>query len=584
MEGRKRLEYMQPITRVHNIFRIRTIVNAVTRFNEKNRFPTDNEISKVLYENGLSKLRRDMMKDRIMRRARDHLLTSSYLGLLTREGHPFGYSSTELGKMLRKYGEQEECPKDTLEEAVFTDRILRLKLTNVYDMQWKHQYKDLRSRPCLYILEILSRTQKLHEHQIATATGGKRCDPIIEDTKTKKIVERVLRYSNGTEERLIDFYKYYRIGEKDKKNMTRNIRPLLDWCQSVGLVGFEEIEDKRWYYLEERGKKLLNHYRKKFPLWFEDLGDVPSAKAAILLFYQYSLDSGFVFDTILSHTIKVGLTTAKIYELIGEIEEATGLTITNSHSGNHQEIDFTLDYDVPPDAKEEVTGYLREVCSLANVRLEKVLDSLVTQSVKALTNSLKKEHENVQRTFSNSFKEKSNIEIKKIASLIPSVGILSQYRSEFEKEVVIFLKLLDLNAIKYQGQLADRPQKRYISTFFENNPDIFIKNHLECLVECKSSGEWKSPLSANKSVPKELNLYQAYFPAVRSNSVTLIYEGVLDKKSKEFLIEFLGDSKDILFVTKNHLINCISDPHLRQKLVKKMESPRKYDSSERVLT
>lgn len=54
--------------------------------------------------------------------------------------------------------------------------------------------------------------------------------------------------------------------------------------------------------------------------------------------------------------------------------------------------------------------------------------------------------------------------------------------------------------------------------------------------------EWKSPLATEKSVPKELLIYQQYFPEVHPDSVALVYEGTLDVESK-FLLSFLKDRK-----------------------------------------
>jgi hypothetical protein len=581
MPRRNQLRFTQPITRVHNIFRIRTIVNAVSLLNKKKEAPNDEEIADVLAKSGLSKYRKEKAKDRIMRRARDHLLTASYMGLLTRSGFPFGYSSTKSGKLLQKYGPEEECPKDTLEEAVFIDKILRLKLTNVYDMQRNKQYEKLRSRPCLFILEVLSRKDGLHEHQIAVATGGDKCDPAIEDNETKLRVAEVCKY----DEKMLDqFYVAYRVSEEDKRNMSRNVRPLLDWCHSIGLIRFEEIDDKRWYYLEERGKRLLKQYKVKIPVWYIDLGKVPSAKSALLLFYQYAFASGFVFKSILNSPINTGLTTTRIGELASEIETAIGVNLVNGGSAKDAEIDFSFDYDVPPENKTEVMHYLKIICKIANIKPEKVLDVLEIESIENLERILDREHQDIRQIFSGSFKKNMDIDSDKIASLVPSVGILAQYKSNFEKEVVLLLRLLRLNAIKYQGQLAERTSKAYVARFFENNPDIFVKNGIESLVECKSSGEWKSPLSTNKSMPKELTLYQQYFPQVHSDSVALVYEGVLDTESKKFLTEFLEDSKDIVFVTKDYLINCIHNPQLRENLVRTMKKPKKYSSVQRILT
>jgi len=588
MKRRNRLDFTQPITRVHNIFRIRTIVNAVSSLNKKKQLPNDENIAEVLAKSGLSKYRKEKVKDRIMRRARDHLLTASYMGLLTRSGFPFGYSSTQSGKLLQKYG-LEECPKDAMEEAVFIDRILRLKLTNVYDMQRGKQYQKLRSRPCLFILEVLSRKNGLHEHQIAVATGGNRCDPTIEDNKTRLIVAEVCKYGDQSEAMLKKFYTKYGVKAQDRKNMTRNVRPLLDWCRSVGLVRYQEIgEAGRWYYLEERGKRLLKQYREKTPVWYIDLGNASTAKSALLLFYQYAIASGFVFKSILNSKLKVttlnsGITATKIGELVSEIEIQTGVNLVNAGSAKDAELDFTFEYDVPPENRKEVMEYLKTICKVANVKSEKVLHVLEIESIEDLERVLDREHKDVRQILTGSVSKNTNVEAEKIASLIPSVGILGQYKSEFEKEVVLLLRLLSLNAIKYQGQLAERTRKAHVARFFENNPDILVKNGIESLVECKSSGEWKSPLSTDKNMPKELMLYQQYFPQVQSDSIALIYEGVLDTESKKFLASFLGDSNDIVFVTKNYLINCIHNPQQRTNLVRTIKNPRKYSPAQRIL-
>jgi hypothetical protein len=590
MKRRNRLDFTQPITRVHNIFRIRTIVNAVSSLNKKKQLPNDEEIANVLAKSGLSKYRKEKVKDRIMRRARDHLLTASYMGLLTRSGFPFGYSSTQAGKLLQKYGAEEECPKDTLEEAVFIDRILRLKLTNVYDMQRGKQYEKLRSRPCLFILEVLSRKDGLHEHQIAVATGGTKCDPVVEDNKTRLKVAEVCKYGDQSEAMLIKFYKDYGVKAQDRKNMTRNVRPLLDWCRSVGLVRYEEIgEAGRWYFLEERGKRLLKQYREKTPVWYIDLGNASTAKSALLLFYQYAIASGFVFKSILNSKLKVstlnsGVTTTKIGELVSEIENQTDVNLVNAGSAKDAELDFTFGYDVPPENRKEVMKYLEVTCKIANVKPEKVLHMLEIETIENLERVLDREHQDVRQILTGSVSKNIDVDAKKIASLIPSVGILGQYKSEFEKEVVLLLRLLSLNAIKYQGQLAERANKAYIIRFFENNPDILVKNGIESLVECKSSGEWKSPLATEKNVPKELLIYQQYFPQVHADSIALVYEGILDTESKKFLTSFLEDSKDIVFVTKNYLINCIHNPQLRINLVRTIKKPKKYAPTQRILS
>jgi hypothetical protein len=585
MKRKAHLKFTQPITRVHNIFRIRTVVNAVIKENERGKLPSDDEIGVVLAESGLSKYRREKIKDRIMRRARDHLLTASYMGLLTRMGRPFGYSSTTAGKFLQNYGAEEECPKNTREEAVFVDKILRMKLTNVYDLQLGKQYVDLRSRPCLYILHILARKSWLHEHQIAVATGGKRCDPLLEDRQTRSIVSAIYKYDEPGKKALKEFYRDYNVGESDKKNMTRNVRPLLDWCESVGLVTSKEVDGTgRWYDLTARGKAMLGLYSQKVPIWFVDLGNTPAAKAALLIFYQHAVASGFDIEEILDSRLRIGLVTKKISELKDEMKEDIGVNLVKT---NNSQIDFTLGYDVPPENRDDVKGLLKGICKIAHMRLDRVIHSVEVSPLEELEVILEKEQRDMRRLFTGRFSERTSISsdpiLAKVSSLVPSVGVLGQYKSDFEKEVAILLRLLGFRAVKYQGQLADRCHKTHVMRFFENNPDILIINGIESLVECKSIGEWKSPLSSVKSVPKEFLIYQQYFPEVNSDSVVLIYEGSLDTDSQKLVTSILEDSNDIVFVTKNYLINCVYQPSLRERLLKTIKEPVKFKPEDRIL-
>jgi hypothetical protein len=575
---------------VHNIFRIRTVVNSVTSENQKHRFPTDDEIGLMLAKTGLSKYRREKVKDRIMRRARDHLLTASYMGLLTRIGRPFGYSSTTAGKSLQDYKAGEECPKDSREEAVFIDRVLRLKLTNVYDMQLGEQYPLHRSRPCLYLLHVLSIAKTLHEHQLAVATGAKKCDPLLEDQKTRSLISKLTAYSTPGKDDLRRFYKDFGVRNDDRKNMTRNVRPLLDWCESVGLVVSKEINGTggRWYSITDRGTRMLALYSKKMPVWFVDLGKTPAPKAALLIFYQYALSTGFDIKGILNENLRIGLVTMDISTLVQQLEERPGVILVNHGSENEPELDFSLEYDVPPENRADVLNYLGSIGNIAHVRSERVLQFVEKGSIDTLERLLEKEQQEVRSAFIGRFAEGTSISsdplLKQVSALVPTVGVLGQYKSDFEKEAVILLRLIGLNAIKYQGQLSDRCSKTHVVRFFENNPDILITNGIECLVECKSSGEWRAPLSGVKSVPKELLIYQQYLPEVGSNSIILVYEGQLDAGSRTIITSILGDSQNIVFVTKNYLINCVHQPSHRERLMSAILNPRKLEPDQRILS
>lgn len=588
---KKKLTFMQPITRVHNIFRIRTVINHVTKFNQKNKMPSDLEIGIVLAQTGLSKYRKQKIKDRIMRRARDHLLTAAYMGLLTRAGRPLKYKSTSSGMILSKYGPNEECPKDSLEEAVFIDKIMRLKLTNVYDMQTKRQYLHLRSRPVLYLLYVLSHSKYLHEHQIAVAAGGHRCDPITIDTPTRTMLNSVLSYRSSTSKSLNTFYSDFGIDQTDKKNMTRNIRPLLDWCEAVGLVKARQTENMigRYYALTERGLKIKNFYSKLTPIWFNDLGVANVVKAAALLVYQYLFWKGASLDqSLLRVNFQAGLASLNFSDVVTELYETLGLRFSNDLTQLETPVDFTLEYDVPPEYRGEVRSYLTLFCKRSGLQVSDVISYSETGIIHKLASSFREEHLAVRASVTNSFSKSTALKkdpiMSKVAEIVPSVGILSQYRSDFEKEVALLLRLLDLNAIKYQGQLADRCTKKHVLSFFENNPDILIINHIESLVECKSIGEWRSPLSVEKSVAKEIITYQQFISEVKPNSVVVIYEGNLDTDSYGHVKGILEDAQDVVFVTKNYLVNCVHQHSLKERFLKVIRRPREYDADSRILT
>lgn len=586
---KRKVTFAQPITRVHNLFRIRTIVNAVTDFNVKKKFPGDEEIAMVLAKRGLSKLRREKIKDRIMRRARDHLLTASYIGLLSRSGRPFGYRSTTVGNQLKAYSADEECPKDVKEEAIFIDKIMRLKLTNVFDLQQSKQYVKLRSRPCLYILHALESKKCLHEHQIAMATGPERCDPLLTDRKTQMILSKVGKYAGLDDKRLFEFYQNYDIDEEQKKNMTRNIRPLLDWCEAIGLVTSRDLPGVggRWYNLTDRGSQILSIYGNKIPIWYVELGDGAPLKAALVLFYRFLRARNLAAGTkLLNQRLQTGLVEMKVSETVKELEEMSRLTFAKDYSAMESEVDFTLEYDVPPEDADMVKSLLKTLGRTYSVEVKDVLDATELDEIDELRFSLQKQHESVRRKETESFAARtatiSEPILSKVSSVMPSVGVLSQYKSDFEKEVALFLRILDFNANKYQGQMADRCTKTYTIRFFENNPDILITNDIESLVECKSIGEWKAPLS-NKSVPKEIMTYEQVIAEVKPNSVMIAYEGTLDAKSLNQIASILEDTPHVVFVTKNYLLNCVHQSTRRKRLEEVLKSPRNFDTTSRIL-
>jgi len=78
-------------------------------------------------------------------------------------------------------------------------------------------------------------------------------------------------------------------------------------------------------------------------------------------------------------------------------------------------------------------------------------------------------------------------------------------------------------------------------------------------------------------------VYQQYFPEIKSNSVVIVYEGRLDAKSLVFIKGLLEDALDVVFVTKNYLVNCLQSSSLREILIKVMKRPKKYPAEDRLL-
>ena len=583
--------FAPPITRVHDLLRIRTVVNAVSDLNDKKRFPHDTQITEVLATTGLSKYRKDVpskIKDRIMRRSRDHLLTASYIGMLTRQGRPLLYRSTTAGRYLQAYKWGEEFPRDEVEESVFIDRLMRMKLTNVYDLQERGQYSRLRSRPVLFVLYVLTEIKWVHEHQMAVTSGGSRCDPLLLDKSTGALIKRLAQSGEPSPKVIRAFYKEYGVRNSDMKNMTRNIRPLLDWCESLGLVESKEVDGTpgRWWSLTDRGNPILGMYREKLPLWYADLGRTPAMKAAVVLLLQFAKDKGVTFDRDFLRTeLQTGLFTTTVGDLVDQLRK---LGIKYDGSRLETDIDFTFDYDVPPEEKDQVVSALQQLAKAMHLKWEAILADLEKPSITKVKSLLESMREGIVKQQRTEFAKRAELKetdpvMEEVGKLIPTVGVLNSYKSPFEREVMILLKLMKLNAMKYQGQFADRCTKLNVMRFFENNPDILVLNGIEVLVECKSIGEWVPPLAGVKTVPKELFIYQQYMPEVKPDSTTLVYEGPVKGESRTILVGILRDTQDVVFVNKNYILDCINTPPKREHLVEVVTAPRKFSADQRLL-
>jgi hypothetical protein len=63
----------------------------------------------------------------------------------------------------------------------------------------------------------------------------------------------------------------------------------------------------------------------------------------------------------------------------------------------------------------------------------------------------------------------------------------------------------------------------------------------------------------------------------------LAYEGTLDAESLSMVTSILEDTPDVVFVTKNHLLNCVHQPAKRERLLEVIKSPKNFDITSRIL-
>ena len=77
--------------------------------------------------------------------------------------------------------------------------------------------------------------------------------------------------------------------------------------------------------------------------------------------------------------------------------------------------------------------------------------------------------------------------------------------------------------------------------------------------------------------------YEQMISEVKPNSVLIAYEGTLDAQSLTLVTSILEDTPDVVFVTKNFLLNCVHQPQKRTRLAEVLTSPRNFDKISRML-
>jgi len=486
-----------------------------------------------------------------LKRARDHANNASFLGLLVpiRQDHEFAYCRSLFGEMLSKYSFSDECPKDLHESAIFTDRIMRLKLTNAYDS--RNTYSKFHCRPFLNILTIL-RHQRLHIsqiHYLLSITKDIASNPDL----IKKIITTFSKYPMYEESTIADFLRDFKLTSKYKmREIGRSTKPLLDWAQQVGLLGQEE---NKWCFITEKGLEVQKFYSTLRPIWFDELGFDAPLPSSLLLVYMWA----YIKDRELSpQKLSTGAR-----ECLNEMNSKFNLW-NQSLSKLREPIDFDLNYDVPFDWRKTVLGYISRLKS----------DAIDTNEISIWSIA------QIENKLSTTGIEKTQGELSKALGI--SIPRRECFQTDLEWDTCIKLRLLQLPANPYQGEFegdTDDPMAT-------SNPDVVIRNNLKVLVECKSAKEWGKVVVLNKDVGGELHMYQDYAEQINANSSVFVCD--VDKFDENRFVpsfEKRGDRLDrIVLVVWNYLDKIQRDQTLLKRFVEIIRKPKMHSPRQRILT
>lgn len=489
-----------------------------------------------------------------MKRAREHASNASFLGLLepTRQNHQFLYRRSVFGKLLSNYKFEDECPKDLHESSIFTDRMMRLKLTNPYDS--RHTYSEFHCRPFLNVLTIL-KYRNLHIsqiHYILSITGDIGNSPKL----MKRILKKISRYPEYEENSIVRFMKDCEITtRKKRKEVGRSTKPLLDWAQQVGLLS---VQEDKWCFITEKGLKVQEFYSSLFPIWFGRLGFDPAFPSSLLVLYMCAYIQGF--------RINAKNLPYKAKRALRSLNSKFGLwnqTLTMLK----QPVDFDINYDVPVEWRESVFGYFENVArTLKKKKL--CVDKISLWPIshiedRLLVTRIERYHRELSRAIGFSIPRREC------------------FQTELEWQTCIRLRLLQLPANPYQGEFEGETDLPMAT----DNPDVVIRNNLKSLVECKSASEWGKVVKLSKRVGGELQMYQAYAEDINANSALFVCEvDAFDKNKFVPVFGSLGKRLDkIVLVTWSFLDRIQADQNLLSKFVSTLKKPESVKPKQRIL-
>lgn len=553
------------ITRVHTLHRIRTVVNHVTQLIDvKVPVVDDLAIADHLIKTHLSKATTKKIRDQIGRRARDHLETARYLGLLYRRknGAKFTHFPTSWGRQLARYKIHEECPSDPLEEAVLVDRICRLKLANTsYQQESGGLYAKFRSRLCLVILASLKLCGNLSIYQTGSILANTALDVTMSPARLAQIAKRVSSPEYETT-------YLNRLRSRDKRNIKRDTQPFIDWCEQLGLL--EKMKEADTIAITGRGSEVLEFYAKGFPVWWSDLGQWGELAAAAMILTNYLKlrKRHRVIRKLTKIDSRSGLFPGNVGAVLREV---TGCTIKRICDPNFS-FDFSISYDVPPDKWELLEQRLWELMislKMTRTNVSKVIHEVEWGTIALWRENFKREADQASQAVSG----KLNIK-----ATVPTASIQYHFQSDYEAATYIFLQHLQkrrFSVAKYQGQLveyfADDPHWRQVAT---SNPDLLVTDGFLSLVECKSVKEWGPKLILTKTIIGELLMYGQFAAALTKKTdpatkcrVVFSYEGEIEPKDWSNIEGFLYQTcPGVMIVLRSALQKALVDKNTKKTL------------------
>ena len=532
---------------------MRTIVNETPNYIPKGKDgATSKDIGQILVNRKLSKTS-ILESANKLKRARDHANNASFLGLLTpihvKHEHEFFYNRSVYGELLSKYKFEDSCPKDLHESAIFTDRMMRLKLTNPYDSL--HTYSKFHCRPFLNILTALGNQNPLHLSQIHYISSLKQdiCDKPEEIKNLVQILSKYPKYQDDSVDR---FMKDFKINTRNKKReVSRSTKPLLDWLQQVGLVSTQEND---WYFISEKGVKVQKFYSTFFPIWFDQLDFDPSFHSALLLIYLNAYVTG--------DSLNIDKFTNEAKKALNQLQTKFGLWDRSFKKLTHP-IDFDLNYDVPVDARQSVLGYIQKI-NKNKIDTSGISLSPINQ---------------IENILAQTGMEKAQWELGKALGI--DIPRRECFQTDLEWQTCIRLRLWRLNASPYQGELEGETDLPMAT----DNPDVMIRNGIRTLVECKSYKEWGKIVVYGKKIAGELNSYQEYAEEVAATSVVFVCEvDKFDEKRFKILFKKKGNKLNkIVMTTWGFLDRANNNRDLVEKLVHIIKEPESCDPEQRIL-